>query len=93
MGVCIELTRGSFLVLTYCSDFCYESNGIFVLEVAFFLQTKFDFITSHFWWNFFLHHSKGIVFLSLNLRKKFTCDHFSQSYRGLKIAILVNLGQ
>ena len=26
----------------------YESNGIFVLGVGFFLQTNFDFLTSHF---------------------------------------------
>ena len=33
----------------YCSDFRYESNGIFVLGVGFFfLQTNFDFLTSHF---------------------------------------------
>ena len=36
-----------------CSDFRYESNGIFVLGVGFFfLQTNFDFLTSHFWRNF-----------------------------------------
>ena len=33
----------------YCSDFRYESNGIFVLGVGFFfLQTNFDFLSSHF---------------------------------------------
>ena len=38
-----------------CSDFWYESNGIFVLGVGcFFLQTNFDFLTSHFWRNFFI---------------------------------------
>ena len=36
--------------LYYCSDFRYESNGIFVLGVGFFfLQTNFDFLTSLFW--------------------------------------------
>ena len=59
---------------------------------VFFLQTNFDFLTSHFWRNF-LYHSKGIVVLSLNLRRYFTCDHFSCSYEGLKITILANLGQ
>ena len=35
--------------ITYCSDFRYESNGIFVLGVGFFfLQTNFDFLTSRF---------------------------------------------
>ena len=35
--------------LSHCSDFRYESNGIFVLGVGFFfLQTNFDFLTSHF---------------------------------------------
>ena len=35
--------------LSFCSDFRYESNGIFVLVVGFFfLQTNFDFLTSHF---------------------------------------------
>ena len=42
---------------------------------------------------FFLYHSKAIVVLSLNLKRYFTCDHFSQSYEGLKVAILTNLGQ
>ena len=32
----------------YFSDFCNEINGIFLLEVVFFLQTNFDFLTSHF---------------------------------------------
>ena len=32
----------------YCSDFRYESNGIFVIGWVFFLQTGFDFLTSHF---------------------------------------------
>ena len=44
----------------------------------------------------FLYRSKGIVVLSLNLKRYFTCDHFLQSYEGLKIvilAILTNLGQ
>ena len=63
--------------IIYCSDFRYESNGIFVLGVGFFfLQTNFDFLTSHFD-GIFLYHSKGIVVLSLNLKRYFTCDHFS----------------
>ena len=71
-----------------CSDFRYESNGIFVLGWVFFfrqISTIFDRI--------FLYHSKGIVVLSLNLKRYFTCDHFLKSYGGLKIAILANLGQ
>ena len=41
--------------LNCCSDFRYESNGIFVLGVGFFfLQTNFDFLTSHFRRNFFI---------------------------------------
>ena len=31
-----------------CSDFRYKSNGIIVLGVGFFLQTDFNFLTSHF---------------------------------------------
>ena len=31
----------------FCSDFRYESNGIFVLGVGFFLQI-FDLLTCHF---------------------------------------------
>ena len=34
-----------------CSDFCNESNGILVLG-WFFLQTNFDFLTSHVLTNF-----------------------------------------
>ena len=33
---------------SYCFDFCNESNGIFGLGVVLFLQTNFDFLTSHF---------------------------------------------
>ena len=62
------------MVTSYCSDFRYESNRMFVLGLGFFLQ-------------------KGIVVLSLNFKSYFTCDHFSESYGGLKIAILANLGQ
>ena len=61
----------------------------------FFLQTNFDFLTSHFWRNF-LYHSEAIVVLSSNLKRYFTCDHFFVNYEGLKIAILAiltNLGQ
>ena len=37
------------VVVAICSHFRYESNGIFVLGVGFFfLQTNFDFLTSHF---------------------------------------------
>ena len=35
-------------VLVFCSDFRNKNNGIFVLGVGFFLQTNFDFSTSHF---------------------------------------------
>ena len=59
----------------FCSDFRYESNGIFVLGVGFFSSDKF-FLTSHFW-RIFLNHWKGIIVLSLNLKRYFTCDYFS----------------
>ena len=52
---------------------------------------RHDFLTNHFD-GIFLYHSKGIVVLSLNLNRYFSCDHF-RSYGGLKIAILANLGQ
>ena len=60
------------LSVIFCSDFRYESNGIFVLGVGFFfLQTSFDFLTTHFWRNF-LYHSKGIVWWhELKLEKIF----------------------
>ena len=38
-----------------CSDLRYESNGLFVLGVEFFLQKNVDFLSSHFWRNFFLY--------------------------------------
>ena len=41
-----------------------------------FFQTNFDFLTSHFW-RIFFYHSKGIVVLSLKLKRYSTCDHFS----------------
>ena len=60
----------------YCSDFRYESNGIFVLGVGFFFFRQIlDFLTSHFSRNFF-YHSKDIVVLSSNLKRYFTCDFF-----------------
>ena len=46
-----------------------------VMGVVFFLQTNFDFLTSHFD-GIFLYHSKCIVVLSLNLKKIVTCDCF-----------------
>ena len=50
----------------FCSDFCNESKGIFVLGVFFFLQTNFDFLTKKdFNW-------KGIAGVSLNLKRYFT---------------------
>ena len=42
----------------YFSDFRYESNGIFVIGWVFFLQTGFDFLTSHFWQNFLISFKK-----------------------------------
>ena len=41
-----------------------------MLGVVFFLQTNFDFLTSHFRRNF-VYHSKGIVVLDLNLKQYF----------------------
>ena len=39
----------NWVLFSNCSDFRYESNGIFVLGVGFFfLQTNFDFLTSLF---------------------------------------------
>ena len=70
----------------------------FVMKVTkylcsgFFLQTKFEFSTSHFN-RIFLHQSKSIVNLSLNLKDILPKIHFLLSYGGLKIAILANLGQ
>ena len=46
----------------------------------FFLQTNFDFLTNHFYDildGIVLYHSKGIVVLSLNLKRYFICDPFS----------------
>ena len=40
---------------------------IFVLGMGFFLQTNFDFLTSHF--DGYFYNSKGIVVLSLNFKK------------------------
>ena len=36
----------------------------------------------------FFYRSKGIVVLSFNLKRYFTCDNFLLSYEGLKVAIL-----
>ena len=76
----------------YCSDFHNESYGIFALGRFFFLQKIFDFLTS-FFGGIFSHHSQGIIHLSLSFKRYFTCDHFSLSHGGLKIAMLANLGQ
>ena len=59
----------------YCSDFRYESNGIFVLGVVFFLRQISTFELAIFD-GILLYHSKGIVVLSSNLKRYFTCDCF-----------------
>ena len=69
-----------------------ESDGILCSGWVFFLQTSFDFLTSHFRRNFLLH-SKGIDDLSLYLKRCFTYYRFFLSNGVLKIAILVNLGK
>ena len=80
-----------FLDISFCLDFCYESDGLFVLGVGFFLHTNFDFLTSHFE-RILLRPFKMCRCPDL-LKVYLTCDRFSQSYEGLNIAILVNLGQ
>ena len=63
--------------VTYCSDFRYESNGIFVLGVGFFfLETNFDFLTSHFRQNCFISF-KRYCCLELKLEKVFHLWFFS----------------
>ena len=63
--------------LYYCSDFRYESNGIFVLGVGFFFFRQISTFYLAIFDGIYLHHSKGIVVLSSNLKRYFTCDHFS----------------
>ena len=41
-----------------CSDFYKESNRMFGLELSLFLQTNFDFLTSHYRQNFFISFKK-----------------------------------
>ena len=60
----------------------------FVTKVTEYLRSGEPFLTG-----FSKYCSKGIVALSLSLEKYFTCDHFSLSYGGFKIAILASLGQ
>ena len=57
----------------YCSDFRYESNGIFVLGWFFFFR-QISKINKPFLTIFFLYHSKVIEVLSLNLKRYFTCE-------------------
>ena len=55
------------IFVLYCSDFPKESDGILALGMGFFFRRNFfwtEFFS--FWTEFFLHHSKGIVVLSLN---------------------------
>ena len=65
--------------LSHCHDFRDESDGIFVLGVV---------LSSKIFQNLFLPK----VVLILNLKRYFPCDYFLDSFRGLKIAILANLG-
>ena len=51
----------------YCSDFLYESNGIFVLGMDFFFRQISTFLLASFD-GFFKYHSKSIVILRLNLQ-------------------------
>ena len=51
LNACIIFLNDLIVMITpgyYCSDFRYESDGVFVLGVGFFLQTNFDFLTRHF---------------------------------------------
>ena len=75
--------------ISFCSDFLTKitCSGWFL-----FLQTNFDFFTSTFWWSL-KDHSKGIVALSLNLKKYFICDYCSETYEDLTITILANSRQ
>ena len=59
----VEKSNGIFaLGLVF---FCNEENGIFVLGVVLFSSFQLAILT-----DFFLYHSKGIVVLSSNLKKK-----------------------
>ena len=74
-----EFVYGCVWVFANCSDFRKKRNGVFVLGLVFFSSDKFqpfNYLT------IFLYHSKGIVALSLNLKKYFTRYHFSYSYGG-----------
>ena len=64
-----------------------------MLRVGFFFFKQISIFELATFDGLFLYHSKAIVVLNLNLKRYFSCDHFSQSYEGLKIAILTNLGQ
>ena len=77
--------QGQFRSLfSCCSDFRYESNGIFVLGVGFFfLQTNFDFLTSHFWRNFFISF-ESYCCLELKFEKIFHLWSFFVKLWGFK---------
>ena len=64
-----------------------------MLGVDFFSSEKFHFdvLTSQF--DKFISSSKSIVVMSSNLKRYFTCDHFSQRYGVLDISISANLGK
>ena len=73
------------------TDFCNKSSGIFVLFFSlFFSSDNFDFLTSHFWRDFFMSF-KNYCCLELKFEKIFYLWSFSQSYMGLKIANLEQL--
>ena len=68
----------------FCSDFRYESNGIFVLGVGFFfLQTNFDFLTSLFWRTFFISF-KRFCCPELKFEKIFHLSSFFVKLWGFK---------
>ena len=54
---------------------CLKKVTEYLNSGVFFLQEKFDFLTSNFDGNF-LDLSKNLVVMSLNLESYFTCDHF-----------------
>ena len=84
----ILLEFNLLIVLTFVTkvteDLC--SGPVFSLDIIRLFNQPF--LTK-----FFKYHSKGIVVLSSNLKRYFTCDDFSKSYGGLRIANLTNLGQ
>ena len=88
LDIASTLNYSNVLVPTFVTkvtEYLCSGGFFFFRRISTFLLAIFDGI--------FNYPLKVIDVLSLNLKRYFTCDHFLQSYGGLKVVILANVGK